>query len=303
VIEVPKTAAAGRAPVLLPIEQEVRGPWNRRFVLALADGSRIESVLYRQDTLCVSSQVGCAVRCPFCASGQNGLGRSLTLDELHGQLATVRAVVAREGGPPLRGVTLSGIGEPLHNHETVARFAEECHRERLRVTLTTSGGPLPRLREWLVARPHHGLTLSVHAGTEAVRTRAVPHAPDLAALFAALHDAVPTLTRARRKKTALAYLVLEGVNDADAEIDAFVARARPLGLTVHLYAHNAVPESPWRGVDRARYEQIFRRMTEAGLAVRMSAQARLEANGGCGTLVAVRRRRDAGASSPAVLER
>lgn len=277
-------------PSVPRIEHEVRGEWNRRFVLSLSDGAQIESVLYRGDTLCVSSQVGCAVRCPFCASGKNGLGRSLTLEEMHGQVSAIAEVVAREGGPALRGVTVSGIGEPLHNADVVGRFAEDCHATRLRVTLTTSGGPLRRLREWLVERPHNGLTLSVHAGTEATRARAVPHAPDLGSLFETLRETVPGLTRARRKKTALAYLLLAGVNDADDEIDAFVARALPLGLFVHLYAHNPVAGSPWRGVERARYEEVFARMSSAGLTVRMSAQARLEANGGCGTLVALRRR-------------
>lgn len=269
---------------MLEVVDEAQGEWNHRFVLALADGARVESVLYRKDTLCVSSQVGCAVRCPFCASGANGLSRSLTFDEMMGQLETITRRTER-----LRGVTLSGIGEPLHNAEVAARFAEACRARGLRVTLTTSGGTATRLREWLLERPHHGLTLSVHAGTEAVRAQVVPHAPSLEVLFSTLTEAVPAMTRSRRKKTALAYLALEGLNDADDEIDAFVARAKPLGLFVHLYAHNAVPTSPHRGVDRARYEQIFTRMTAAGLTVRMSAQARLEANGGCGTLVAKRR--------------
>lgn len=280
----PITRLAPSLPRVLPIAHETRGEWNRRFVLSLADGAQIESVLYRGDTLCVSCQVGCAVRCPFCASGANGLGRSLTLEELWGQVAAIEAST----GAALRGVTVSGIGEPLHNADVVARFAEDCRARGLRITLTTSGGPLHRLREWLVERPHHGLTISVHAGTEEVRAKVVPYGPDLASLFATLAETVPTLGRTRRKKTALAYLLLAGVNDADAEIDAFVARALPLRSFVHLYAHNPVTTSPWRGVDRARYEQVFARMTAAGLTVRMSAQARLEANGGCGTLVALR---------------
>lgn len=273
------------------IVSEHPGRWNRRFVVRLGDGALVESVLYRGDTLCVSCQVGCAVRCPFCASGANGLGRSLSLDELEAQVEDVASVVAREGGPALRGVTVSGIGEPLHNHDAVSAFVDRCRARGLRVTLTTSGGPLRRLREWLRERPHQGLTISVHAGTEATRARVVPHGPDLASLFEVLGGEVPALGRTRRKRTALAYLLLEGVNDGGDEIDAFVARAVPLaalGVRVHLYAHNPVETSPMRGVGRARYEAVYDRMTAAGLGVQMSAQARLEANGGCGTLVALR---------------
>jgi 23S rRNA (adenine2503-C2)-methyltransferase len=261
------------------------GHYNRRFAIALCDGAVVESVLYREDTLCISSQVGCAVRCPFCASGANGLGRSLIEDELDEQIAAVE----QHAGVVIRGVTVSGVGEPLHNYDAVTRFVERAHARGLRTTLTTSGGPSHRLATWLRSLPHRGLTISVHAGTEPVRARTVPKGPDLASLFAVLGAEVPQMTRARRKRTALAYLALAGVNDADEEIDAFVARARPLGLIVHLYAHNPVPTSDARGVERSRYEAMYERMRAAGLTVRMSAQARLEANGGCGTLVALRR--------------
>ena len=109
---------------------------------------------------CASSQVGCAVRCPFCASGANGLGRSLTLAEMIEQVEAVQAL-----GHTLARVTVSGVGEPLHNHHVVQEFVRACHARGLAPSLTTSGGPLPRLREWLHA-PHNGLTISIHAGSE-----------------------------------------------------------------------------------------------------------------------------------------
>ena len=79
-------------------------------------------------------------------------------------------------------------------------------------------------------------------------------------------------------------------NDSDQEVDAFVERVQPLGLTVHLYAYNSVTTSAHRPVERARYEAIYRRMHASSPTVRMSSQARIEANGGCGTLVAEQNR-------------
>lgn len=257
--------------------------FNRRFRVDLDDGAAVEAVLYRGDTLCISSQVGCAVRCPFCASGANGLARPLSLAELWGQVEEVRAA-----GHALSRVTVSGVGEPLHNHDNVRALVERCRAHGLGPSLTTSGGPLARLAEWLTL-PHNGLTVSVHAGQEATRSRLVPNAPALAPLFGLLAEHVPTLTRARRKKLALAYLTIADENDQDAELDAFIARALPLGLAVHLYAYNPVPTSAHRPLARTRYEQIYERMRAAGLVVRMSSKARVEANGGCGTLVALRR--------------
>jgi len=256
-------------------------PLNQRWLVTLADGGQVECVMYRGHTLCVSSQVGCAVRCPFCASGARGLARPLTLQEMIGQVEAVRSL-----GHVFERVTVSGVGDPLHNHEVVQAFVAHCHRAGLRPSLTTSGGPLPRLREWLHA-PHNGLTLSIHAGTEAMRARMVPKAPSLEALFGTLAGELPRMTQRRRRKTALAYLLIEGMNDSDAEVDAFVARVQPLGLAIHLYAFNPVPTSALRRVSESRYRAIYSRMCDAGLRVRMSSQARIEGNGGCGTLVAL----------------
>jgi 23S rRNA (adenine2503-C2)-methyltransferase len=259
-----------------------KSTFNQRWLVALQDGARVECVLYRSDTLCVSSQVGCAVSCPFCASGAQGLARPLTLAELIGQVEAVRAL-----GHSLQRVTVSGVGEPLHNHAAVWAFFEHCRNERIGVSLTTSGGPIARLAEWLHA-PHNGLTLSIHAGSEAMRARMVPKGPSLHALFELLEREVPRMTRRRRKKTALAYLVCGGINDRSDELSQFAERVRPLALPVHLYAYNEVSNSDYKRVSRDEYERCYQQLTDAGLLVRMSSQARLEENGGCGRLLATR---------------
>lgn len=254
---------------------------NRRLVIALDDGAQVEAVRYRGDSLCVSSQVGCAVACPFCASGANGLTRPLTLEELAAQ-------VELSGLEGLRRVTVSGVGEPLHCR-ALEGFIAWCRDRRVAPSVTTSGGPLERLRALLHA-PHNGITVSVHAGTEPVRARAVPKGPPLEGLFGVLAEELPRLSRSRQKKIALAYLLVDGLNDADEELDAFADRAAPLGARVHLYAYNPVPTSDHRPVPRARYEAAWERLRDRGLKVSMSSSARTEANGGCGTLVALRAR-------------
>lgn len=276
------------------IEREEQSASNRRFGLRFEDGSRIEAVLYRGDTLCLSTQVGCAVGCPFCASGARGFGRNLTLEELKAQVALV------EERATLRRLTLSGIGEPLHNHEATTAFLAWATERRLPTSLTTSGGPLPRLERWL-RLPHNGLTISVHAGTESTRARVVPKGPPLGPLLATVARALPSLSRRRRKKTALAYLMLAGVNDTPDELDAFAALCAPLGLRIHLYALNATAHSSMRAVSREDYEAAFARLRSHGLDVHMSSKARTETNGGCGTLLALspRLRPQVGASTDA----
>ena len=171
-------------------------------------------------------------------------------------------------------------------------FLRWCRSEQLPPSLTTSGGPLERLVEALHG-PHNGLTISVHAGTEEVRARAVPKGPALDPLFSTLAEQLPSMSRSRRKKIALAYLVVAGLNDTFEEVDAFATRARvllPEPPTIHLYGYNPVPTSDFGPVPRSHYEALYERLTSANLRVRMSSVARRESNGGCGTLVALRRR-------------
>ncbi len=258
--------------------------FNRRFRVELADGASVEAVHYRGDSLCVSSQVGCAVGCTFCASGAFGLSRPLSADELWQQLEQVRA-----RGLTVKRVTVSGVGEPLHNHRAVAEFVLRCRRAQVAPSLTTSGGPIARLVEWF-ALPHNGLTLSIHAGREETRARLVPRGPSLAELAACLEAELPKFSRSRRKKLALAYLLVADANESDAELDAFIATFAPFNLAIHLYAFNPVPTNQHRAVSRERYEAVYARLRAQGLQVRMSSQARVEANGGCGTLMGARAR-------------
>jgi 23S rRNA (adenine2503-C2)-methyltransferase len=272
---------------VLRLGKEHVGVQNRRFEVILDDGSRVEAVLYREDTLCVSSQVGCAVGCPFCASGAFGLSRPLAFEELRDQVLAVRGA-----GHAVRRATVSGVGEPLHAASSVEGFIAWCRGEKIKPSLTTSGGPTRHLRRFLEEVPHNGLTISVHAGTEETRARLVPKAPSLSQLFAAIAESLPSMSNNRRKKTALAYLLLAGDNDGDTEVDAFADRTEPLDLPIHLFAFNPIPTSDRKPTSRGRYEAVYGRLIARGLRVRMSSQARVEANGGCGTLVAVRRSRD-----------
>lgn len=254
--------------------------FNHRFAVELDDGAVVESVIYRGHTLCVSCQVGCAVGCPFCASGRPGLLRNLTHDEMVGQVDQARA-----HAPDLRRVTVSGVGEPLHNFGAVSAFVDTCRAMGLAPSVTTSGGPTGKLRE-LFSLPHNGLTISVHAGTETTRRRIVPRGPSLAALLRIVEEGFGKLSRSRRRRVSLGYLLLAGVNDGDGEVEAFAGMVAPLGVSVYLYRLNHVPGSAFRPASEERYQAVYDAWTAHGMEVRRSSLARVEENGGCGTLLA-----------------
>lgn len=280
---------------------EHRAQDNRRFLLGLQDGGRIEAVIYRGDSLCISAQVGCAVGCPFCASGAQGLDRPLSFAELREQVQLAKSL-ADPQDPEILRVTVSGVGEPLHNQAAVEELCAWCVEQGLALSITTSGGPLRYLERWITQIGHRGLTISVHAGTQAVRERMVPKGPPLDPLFDTLARGLGQIPNARKKKIALAYLVIKGINDEDQEIDAFIERVAPLGLKTHLYRYNPVPTSDLAGVTMERYYEIADRIRAQGVQVRRSSQARTRANGGCGTLVAKLRNRTKAARSLPVID-
>ncbi|MDA8163611.1 MAG: radical SAM protein [Desulfobacteraceae bacterium] len=253
---------------------------NDRFGVSLADGLIVEAVAYGgAPTLCLSTQAGCALGCAFCASGRRGLKRNLTRSELDFQLAAAR----NRGIAPLR-LTLSGIGEPLHNPGPVRDFLLAQRAAGLPVSLTTTGGPLPRLREFLHL-PHNGLMLSLHAATPATRGRLLPRAPALDELFSLLAVEWGRLSRRQRRRIGFNYLLLGGINDGEAEIAALTACLRPFPeATLHLLACNPVEDSPFASPLPGRIDELQRQLAGCGLNVRQANRWRRRAEGGCGTL-------------------
>jgi 23S rRNA (adenine2503-C2)-methyltransferase len=252
---------------------------NEKFVVPLEDGLAVEAVFYGNGSLCVSSQAGCAVGCPFCASGTRGLIRNLRSGEMVRQLEES----CRKGFYPLR-VTVSGIGEPLHNPAAVKEFLAYCRRQGLPVSLTTTGGPLPVLEEFLTL-PHNGLMVSLHAGTAATHRRLVPRGPDFRGLLQTLTRSMATVSRRRRRKLGLNYLLLEGINILPDELSCLAELSRSIpGVTVHLLACNPVPGSSYCSPDESTFQVVHGLLRRQGVEARRASRSRRQAEGGCGTL-------------------
>ena len=254
---------------------------NDKFVVPLADGAQVEAVYYGSGTLCLSSQVGCAVGCPFCASGADGFRRNLDAAEMLAQLAVARS----RGHHPAR-LTVSGVGEPLHNLAAEAAYVAAACRQGLPVSLTTTGAPLTRLADALMLE-HNGLMFSVHAGRSETHRRLVPAGPPFEAFWLALGSLWPRLSRRRRRLVGINYLLLEGANDGEEELAAFLERLRPFPeVTVHLLTCNPVAGSPFHGAGAAIVDAWHGRLVAAGVHARRANRWRRRLEGGCGTLVA-----------------
>ncbi|WP_457599783.1 radical SAM protein [Hydrogenivirga sp.] len=248
---------------------------NRLFVFELKDGFAVEAVHYRGDTLCVSTQVGCHVRCDFCASGRQGLFRNLTAEEILLQYRIVKELY------PVKRIAVAGIGEPLANWDGVREAFLRFKEEGLKVSFYTTGFPLRNLKE-LLCLPHNGVSLSVHSVNVHVRKMLMPYAGDLNKLVEFLRAEAPSMSARKRKKLSLAYLLLRGVNDSEEELRKLGELALELGVGVSLLYYNSV--SRYVPPTEEEYERAFLLLRSMGVKVTLSTRFRRDRIGGCGTL-------------------
>jgi len=226
---------------------------TRKDLLQLSDGETIEVVLMRytrRRTACISTQVGCSIGCPFCATGQMGFRRNLRGGEIVAQVLHC-AREWRAQGERLSNVVLMGMGEPLLNSEAVFAALRRMTDEngfrlgQRRITLSTVGivPGIVRLAE-LAEQPHSGLqitlAISLHAATDALRNRLVPinRRYNLDTLFQACHHYIQRTGR----RVSFEWALIAGVNDSAIQAQALAARL--VGMQAHV---NLIPLNPTDG--------------------------------------------------------
>jgi 23S rRNA (adenine2503-C2)-methyltransferase len=260
-----------------------------KVLLQLPDSETIEAVLMRYEgrhTVCLSSQVGCAIGCPFCATGQSGFDRNLSTGEVVAQTLYFAQQLKAEGRS-ITNLVFMGMGEPLVNYDAVWHAVEILNDQRgfglgsRRFTISTVGvvpGILRLAGEKLVV----GLAVSLHAANDALRNRLVPMNKryPLAELIRACREYIARTGR----RVSFEYALIEGVNDS-------VEQARELGnLLRGLLCHvNLIPLNPTEGSayqpsDRRRVLAFRRTLNRLGIAntVRLARGIGIEA--GCGQL-------------------
>jgi 23S rRNA (adenine(2503)-C(2))-methyltransferase len=287
------------APILSLRERRVSvSPDGRahKALLDLADGRTVETVLLRPSdrrwTTCISSQVGCAVACTFCATGLMGLTRSLTPEEIADQVLFWRQYMAKNALPGrLDNVVYMGMGEPFACYDQVAASLRLLMDQKLlaigarHISVSTSG-VAPKIVQFAKDFPQVNLALSLHAATDALRTRLVPmnKAYDLAALAKALKEYLALTNR----KIFFEYVLLKGDNDRAADADALIAWLKDLGprelLHVNLIVFNQT-DTPHLPTDEADARRFQKRLLDAGFHSTVRQNLGRDIEGACGQLV------------------
>jgi len=254
----------------LVMEAEIRGPvpvrdstaadGTRKWLLDVGASNAVETVFIpeaNRGTLCVSTQVGCALECAFCSTGKQGFNRNLGTAEIIGQLwhanrvlgAVKQPGVGDSGERVISNVVLMGMGEPLANYDnTVAALRlmlddNAYGLSRRRVTVSTAGlvPAIDRLREDMPV----ALAVSLHAANDALRDELVPinRKYPLAELMATCRR---YLDKAPRDFITFEYILLAGINDSDADARALLKRVQDVPCKFNLIPFNPFPGSSFR---------------------------------------------------------
>lgn len=258
-----------------------------KWLMDLADGQRIETVYIpeeRRDTICISSQVGCALACTFCSTARQGFNRNLSVGEIVGQVWQATRYLGRAPS----NVVLMGMGEPLANFDAVVKATEVIQDDlaymvsKFRLTLSTSGivPNIYRLREV----SDISLAVSLHAPDNALRDQLVPINRKYP-----LEELLPAckafIASDKRRRITWEYVMLDGVNDSLAHAKALIRLLEGIPSKINLIPFNPFPGSTLRTTPAERVEAFRQRLMRSGLFAMTRKTRGDEIAAACGQLV------------------
>jgi 23S rRNA (adenine2503-C2)-methyltransferase len=257
---------------------------SARLLVALADGQTVESVLLpRTDGLCVSTQVGCAVGCVFCMTGQGGLIRHLGSAEIVAQVVLARTL------RPVRKVVFMGMGEPAHNLDNVLEAIELLGHEggigHKNLVFSTVGDR--RVFERLPqATVQPALALSLHSTNAARRAKLLPRAPRIEP--DELVELGERYARTSGYPIQYQWTLLKGINDGADELDGIVQLLRGKYALLNMIPYNAVAGLGFDRPEAERAVAIARELHRRGVLTKLRQSAGQDVEAGCGQLRARR---------------
>ena len=266
---------------------------TEKFLIAMNDGRQVESVFIPdtpRQTLCISTQVGCAVRCGFCLTGTMGLLRNLSAGEIVGQVRLLAHALGLAG--TRFNIVLMGMGEPLHNYDATMKALRMLTAKSgfgmapSWITLSTIGVPhaLARLSKEPVIP---NLAVSLHAATEELRAELVP--VNRKHTLADVIEACRQFPVRRRRRITFEYTLLDGVNDSvrDATglarlLDGFQSKAK-----VNVIPLNEAPGIPYRRPSDDQVDRFARTLSSNGITVSVRKSRGRDIRAACGQLSAL----------------
>ena len=257
-----------------------------KYLLQLADGNCIETVLMRYhygNTVCVSTQVGCAMGCRFCASTQAGRVRNLEAGEICSEIYTAQ----KDIGERISHIVLMGIGEPLDNFDEVMRFLENISSPEgvnigMRNISLSTCGLVPKIDQLAEKKLQLTLSVSLHAPNNDIRSGMMP--VNDAYPVEVLMQAVRRYQDTTGRRVSFEYSMVRGVNDSDACAKQLADLIRGMGAHVNLIPINPVDGSPYSATDAANVRRFQQKLESLGVNATVRRRLGSEISAACGQL-------------------
>jgi 23S rRNA (adenine2503-C2)-methyltransferase len=267
---------------------------TRKFLFRLSDANLIESVLIpaspalygeKSDrrTVCISTQVGCAYGCKFCASGLEGFSRNLRANEIIDQIIAIE----RAGGEKIDNIVFMGMGEPLANFENTMRAIRIVNAPwalgigARHITVSTSG-LAPQIRKLADEPLQFRLAVSLHGATDEVRNRVMPI--NRKYNIETLLSACDYYTAHKNQRLTFEYILIAGVNDADEQARLLAQHAKRLFAKVNLIPYNTVDGLEWSRPSRNRQEKFLSILRAHKIAATLRREKGHDIDAACGQL-------------------
>lgn len=260
---------------------------TKKFLVKWADGVTTETVLmeyHDRNTVCISTQSGCPVKCAFCASGIHGLKRSLTAGEIVEQVMIAADAL---GSERLNNVVIMGMGEPFANYSNVARAITTMNAQwglnigARHITLSTVGVP-DRIIKFAHDFPQVTLALSLHAPTDKLRSELVPWAANFS--IRDLLTAVDDYYEITHREVTIEYVLLDGINSLPKHAEALAKLLRPYRINVNLINYNAVSETGHKPAHENAVNNFMEILKDRGINVHLRQSRGTDINAACGQL-------------------
>lgn len=275
------------AEIVLPtvLLEQASDDGSFKWLLKMKDGNAIETVYIPErtrGTLCVSSQVGCALNCSFCSTGKEGFNRNLSLAEIIGQVW-----IAARKVPTLTNVVMMGMGEPLLNYDPVVQSMDLMMSDhayglsKYRVTLSTSG-VVPKMYD-LKRDSDVSLAVSLHAPTDALRNELVPinKKYPLKQLMKACRD---FFAETPKRVVTFEYVMLDGINDSLTHAKQLIRLLDNMPAKINLIPFNPFPKTHYKTSSAAAIDAFAKRLIGAGINTRVRKTRGDDIDAACGQL-------------------
>ncbi len=267
------------------------GKTASKYLLEMQDGKKVEAVYMVHgygDTICISTEIGCPMRCAFCASGQHGLDRKLSAGEM---LSTVAVINKIKGGNikkrAITNVVMMGMGEPLDNYDESINFiklvsAEDGLNISPRNISLSTAGVVPQIKRLSKEGLPVNLTISLHAPTDELRDKIMPinKVHNISSLIASCRE----YFNATKRRINIEYIMLDGINVGTENAKKLAKLLRGMSCHVNLINFNTVDGASFSGVSRNEMMSFLHVLEDEGVSVTTRRSLGAEIEGACGQL-------------------